>query len=112
VFWAKDASVHFDWRVRVLPRWQERMSATDQLLGVFWEGELPAREQLYVLGDRLRMLDMLAARVQERFQPSEAELRLKRARDRVRHAGASAKLPVRRAAERVLARARPTSPRG
>ncbi len=105
VFWHKDPAVHFDWRVRVLPRWQAAMSLEDQLLGVFWEGTLPAREDMrFLAADREAMFAALEARVRARFAPSPRELALKRLRERARDAGGRAKAPGRRLAERALGR--------
>lgn len=103
VFWHKDPGVHFDWRVRVLPRWQPRMSLEDQLLGVFWDGELPAREELRMF-DREAMFSELAERVRARFQPSPRELRLKELRERAAGLAARARAPARRLVERALDR--------
>jgi hypothetical protein len=100
VFWHKSHMVHSDWRIRVLPRWHEQMGLDDVLLGVFWEGELPAREKFELGPD----LDALAARVRARFAPSPAELRVKEARDVARHLTARAALPARAAAARALDR--------
>jgi hypothetical protein len=104
VFWHKDHSVHFDWRLRVLGRWQEHMSDEDQLLGVFWEGELTAREEFLTHDTHAALIDRMAARVQARFRPSPAELRAKRVRERLRRSGARALRPLRRAAERAITR--------
>jgi hypothetical protein len=100
VFWHKSHMVHDDWRLRVLPRWRSEMSLEDHLLGVFWEGSLPAREVLELGPD----LDALAARVRARFQPSPTELKVKAARESARHVAAKAVLPVREAAGRMLER--------
>jgi hypothetical protein len=104
VFWHKDHSVHFDWRLRVLPRWHERLPEEDQLLGLFWEGELPAREEFLSYDTHAQLMDEMAGRVRARFGPSERELRAKELRERLRHAGARTRLPLRRAAERLLGR--------
>jgi hypothetical protein len=104
VFWHKDHSVHFDWRVRVLPRWHDRLPVEDQLLGLFWQDRLPARERFLTHDTHAQLMDELAARVRARFEPSERELRAKATRERIRHAAARARLPLRRAAERMLGR--------
>jgi hypothetical protein len=101
VFTHKPHSLHPDWRVRVLPRWAESMTLEDRLLGLFWEGELPARERV-VIGPF--PTDELVAKVRARFRPTRRELALKGARERGRHLVARAKLPLRRAVERALAR--------
>jgi SAM-dependent methyltransferase len=100
VFWHKSHMIHSDWRLRVLPRWRAGLRPDEQLLGVFWEGRLPARERLQLGPD----LDALAARVRDRFAPSPTELRLKEARDAARHLGARALAPLRAAAGRGLDR--------
>lgn len=96
VFMHKWHSLNTDWRVRVVPSWQESMTLEDHLQGLFWEGRLPARERVVV---GAYPTDELIALVRERFAPSPVELRLKRMR-----AEALPRLarPVRRAAERVL----------
>ena len=104
VFWHKDHSIHFDWRLRVVPRWHERLADEDQLLGVFWEGELPARERFLTYDTHAELMDALAARVRARFEPSPRELQAMRLRARLRHGAAVAALPARRAAERLLGR--------
>jgi hypothetical protein len=100
VFWHKSHMVHDDWRLRVLPRWHAQMSLEDRLLGVFWEGTLPAREHFELGPD----LDALAERVRARFQPSPVELKVKETREVARHLAARALLPVRGAAGRALDR--------
>jgi hypothetical protein len=104
LFWHKDPGVHFDWRVRVLPRWQETMTLDDHLFGVFWEGELAAREYVYSIDEHDAVLDRLAGMVRERFDPPRSELALKALRERARHVAGQAKAPARRAMERVLSR--------
>ncbi len=76
VFWHKSHMIHSDWRLPVVSRWQARMSLEDHLLGLFWEGEITAREHVELGPD----LDALAARVRGRFSPSRTELALKGAR--------------------------------
>lgn len=101
VFTHKPHSLHADWRVRVLPRWAATMTLEDHLLGVFWEGALPARERV-VIGPY--PTDELAAKVRARFRPTRRELAVKEARERARHLAARAKLPLRRAVERAISR--------
>jgi hypothetical protein len=43
VFTHKPHNLHFDWRVRVTPRWAERMDEEEHLQGLFWEGTFGAR---------------------------------------------------------------------
>jgi hypothetical protein len=101
VFTHKPHSLHADWRVRVLPRWAATMTLEDHLLGVFWEGALPARERV-VIGPY--PTDELAAKVRAHFSPTRRELAVKEARERARHLAARAKLPLRRAVERAISR--------
>ena len=103
-FWHKDHSVHFDWRLRVPPRWHAQLPEADQLLGLFWQGELPACEEFLSYDTHAQLMDGLAARVRARFTPSRRELRAMELRERMRHAGARAAVPARRAAEKLLGR--------
>lgn len=100
VFMHKWHSLNGDWRVRVVPRWQEQMTLEDHLQGLFWEGELRARERV-VIGHY--PTEEIIAKVRERFRPSPLELRLKQLRAEAvpRVTG-----PLRRAAERALRRRR------
>jgi hypothetical protein len=100
----KPHSIHHDWTLRVLPRWRARMSLEDHLQGLFWEDHLPARERFLIGTDYEDALDELRERVRRRFEPSEAELRVKQARDLATHGFNLAKKPVRGAAERMLDR--------
>jgi hypothetical protein len=100
----KPHSIHHDWRLRVLPRWRARMSDEDQLQGLFWEREVPARERFLIGLDYADALEELRERVRRRFEPSRAELRVKQARDVAQHGFNLAKRPVRTAAERLLDR--------
>lgn len=77
VFMHKWHSLNGDWRVRVVPRWRNAMTLDDHLQGLFWEGELRAREQVVV---GAYPTDDLVARVRDRFDPSPLELGLKRLR--------------------------------
>jgi len=105
VFMHKDHSIHFDWRLRVLPRWHPLLTEADQLLGLFWESELPAREEFLSYDTHAQVMDRLAARVQARFGPSASEIRLNELRESLRRARASLPRPGRAR----LARARETS---
>jgi SAM-dependent methyltransferase len=105
VFTHKPHSIHHDWTLQVLPRWRARMSLEDQLQGLFWEGEVSARERILIgPPDYGALRDELRARVRQRFTPSQTELRVKGAREFARHGLAVARKPVRRAAERLLRR--------
>lgn len=98
IFWHKSHMIHQDWRLRVVARWRAQMTLEDQLLGVFWEDELPAREHFELGPD----LDALAARVRARFQPSPAELALKGTRERLKGTVAKGVRPARGAAAQAL----------
>ncbi|MCW3013502.1 MAG: methylase [Solirubrobacterales bacterium] len=100
VFWHKSHMIHQDWRLRVLPRWRAQMSLEDHLIGLFWEGEITAREHFELGPD----LDALAARVRRRFQPSGTELALKAARERATDVAARGVRPVRGAVAKALGR--------
>ena len=102
VFTHKPHSIHHDWTLRVLPRWRERMAVEDHLQGLFWAGELPARERLAIGGERDAVLEELRRRLRERFEPSGVEVRAKQARDVARQGLNLARKPARTAAERVL----------
>jgi SAM-dependent methyltransferase len=104
VFTHKPHSIHHDWTLRVLPRWRSRMELEDHLQGLFWEGTIPARERFLIGLDYLDLRAELRERVRRRFEPSQSELRIKQARDRVQHGLNRAKKPVRGAAERLLGR--------
>jgi SAM-dependent methyltransferase len=104
VFTHKPHSIHHDWTLRVLPRWRSRMELEDHLQGLFWEGTIPARERFLIGLDYLDLRAELRERVRRRFEPSQSELRIKQARDRVQHGLNLAKKPVRGAAERLLGR--------
>jgi len=104
VFMHKPHSIHHDWTLRVLPRWRAKMSLEDHLQGLFWEDNLPARERFLIGPDYEEALQELRERVRRRFEPSEAELRVKQARDLAAHGVNLAKKPLRGAAERMLDR--------
>jgi hypothetical protein len=99
VFMHKPHSIHNDWRLRVMPRWQKEMTLDDHLQGLFWEGELKARERV-VVGNY--PTEELIGRVRERFHPSAAELRMKVMRDQARGLRWKAVQPARRVAARAL----------
>jgi hypothetical protein len=88
----------------VLPRWRAKMSLEDHLQGLFWEASLPARERFLIGSDYEDALEELRERVRRRFEPSEAEVRVKQARDLAAHGVNLAKKPLRGAAERMLDR--------
>jgi len=90
-FTHKPHSIHHDWTLRVNERWRSRMALEDHLLGLFWEDRLPAFERpLIGEDDYQRLFDELRQRIRLKFEPSEAELRLKTARDLARHGAALA----------------------
>ncbi len=107
VFTHKPHSLHHDWTLRVNQRWRERMTLEDHLLGLFWEGEIRARERALIgPPDYEAFYDELRDRVRRRFEPSDAELRAKQARDLARHAVALAAQRPRRVASGLLDRLR------
>ncbi len=81
VFTAKPGGAYTDARVRVPPRWAERLGPGERVHGLFWEGRLPARERLADAGP---LLDELAGRVRARFEPGTAEVVATEARERAR----------------------------
>jgi len=102
-FLHKPHNIHHDWTLRVIPRWRERMTMEDHLLGVFWEGELRAHERIVV---HEWPLDELRARVRAKFEPSRTELAIKQARDVAVHGVNVAKRPLKDAAGRLRGRMR------
>jgi len=98
-FLHKPHNIHHDWTLRVVPRWRARMAVEDHLQGLFWEGEVRARERILVHG---YPLDELRERIRARFTPSPAELRVKEFQHAAAHVAARARLPVRRAAVRAF----------
>lgn len=99
-FLHKPHSIHADRRLRVHRRWTSEMTVEDHLQGLFWEGELRARERVCIGGFPL---DELAALVRARFAPSKAELAAERVRASTEAARARA-LAVPRRAFAALAR--------
>jgi hypothetical protein len=81
VFTAKPGAVHTEPRVRVPPRWAEKLRRDERATGLFWERRLPARERL-VGTDAL--VEELAVRVRRRFEPGVADLAVVEARERAR----------------------------
>ena len=81
VFTHKPHNLHFDWRVRVTPRWAEQLDEEEHLQGLFWEGTFGARERVHV--DEPFPLDEYAEMVRARFTPSRRELALRRGRERL-----------------------------
>jgi hypothetical protein len=79
VFMHKPHSIHADRRLRVHRRWTREMRLEDHLQGVFWEGELRARERVCVGGFPR---DELAAKVRARFAPTRTELAAEAVRER------------------------------
>ena len=101
VFLHKSHQLHAVPEVRVLPRWVKQMTLDDHLQGMFWEGSIHARERVvvgpYPFGE-------LEAIVRARFQPSPATDALRRAKLQAGELRGRAVKPLRKAAERVLAR--------
>ncbi len=104
VFLHKPHSIHHDRTLRVQEHWRARMADEDHVQGLFWEGSLPARERHLVGREREAALDELRHRLVERFEPSQAELRARQARDVAAQGLHRARRPVRRAAGQVLDR--------
>jgi hypothetical protein len=94
VFLHKPHSIHADRRLRVHRRWTSEMSVEDHLQGLFWTGELPARERVCIGGFPL---DELARKVEHRFRPSRAERAAERLRARTEAARAHALVLPRKA---------------
>lgn len=99
VFLHKPHNIHHDWTLRVVPRWRARMTAEDELQGLFWTGEVRSRERVVIYE---YPLDELRERIRARFAPTPAELRAKELQHAASHLVARAKLPVRRAAVRAF----------
>lgn len=105
VFVHKAHDIHHDWALRVSARWQERMTIADERQGLFWEGALPARERLLLTPEDHRHLRAdLARHLNDRFEPTTAEVVVRQARDVARHGLNIAGQPVRAAAGRVFDR--------
>ncbi len=81
VFTAKPGGVYTDARVRVPPRWAEKLRRDERATGLFWEGRLPARERLVAPGV---LVDELAAGVRRRVVPRVAGGAVVEARERAR----------------------------
>jgi hypothetical protein len=96
VFAHKPHSIHHDWGLRTQAA---RLAEEDLRQGLFWDGALPARERLLVGDDHAAFRAELRERLVARFSPSQAEQRVKQARDAALHGLTAARRPVRRAAE-------------
>lgn len=99
VFMHKPHSIHNDWRLRVTPRWEKEMTLDDHLQGMFWQGELRARERV-VVGNY--PTDELIEMVRARFHPSGLELKMKGMRERAKGTRHRVLGPARRVAQRAL----------
>lgn len=105
VFVHKSHAIHHDSALRISARWEERLTVADERQGLFWDGLLPARERLLLSEEDHRHLrDDLAAHLNERFEPTAAEVVVRQARDVARHGLSIAGQPVRAAAGRVMDR--------
>lgn len=82
VFHHKPHAIHADRTLRVLPRCRARMTVDDHLQGLFWEGALPAREEVHVLG---APVGRWWTAVRARLAPSASELASKEGMERGRH---------------------------
>jgi hypothetical protein len=104
VFTVKTAGLHDDRRLRV-PRRAEPPAEGDGTLGIFWEGELLARERLLAgAAGHAALREELVARARAASTPTEAALR--EVREGARQAASRAADPARRAADRALRRLR------
>ena len=101
-FTAKAPSFHADGRLKVPSRWRERMEPEDHARGLFWEGELPARERILIGEERSAARAELRARLRDRFEASVGEVRARQARDVAQMGIDLAKGPGRQAAGRVF----------
>ncbi|MBA2349590.1 MAG: class I SAM-dependent methyltransferase [Solirubrobacterales bacterium] len=99
VFLHKPHNIHHDWTLRVTPRMRAQMAMEEELQGLFWQGEVRARERVVIYE---YPLEELRARVRARFPASPAEQRAKEIRAAAAHQLARARLPVRRAAARAF----------
>lgn len=105
VFVHKSHGIHHDWALRISSRWQERMTVADERQGLFWDAALPARERLLLTPEDHRHLrDDLARHLNERFEPTAAEVVVRQARDVARQGLTIVGQPVRAAATRVMDR--------
>jgi hypothetical protein len=105
VFVHKSHAIHHDSALRISSRWQERMTVADERQGLFWEGTLPARERLLLTPEDHRDLrDDLVGHLNQRFEPTAAEVVVRQARDVARQGLYLVGQPVRAAASRVMDR--------
>ncbi|MCW3039940.1 MAG: methylase [Solirubrobacterales bacterium] len=105
VFVHKSHAIHHDWALRISSRWQERMTVADERQGLFWEGQLPARERLLLTPeDHDHLRDDLAQHLHQRFEPTTGELVVRQASSVARQGLYIVGQPVRAAASRVMDR--------
>jgi hypothetical protein len=104
VFTHKPHSIHHDWSLRAQSGERGRQGQGDLRQGLFWDGALPARERLLVGADHATFRAELRERLVARFAPSQAEVRVKQARDVAAHGLRAARRPVRRAADGLIGR--------
>jgi methyltransferase family protein len=104
VFTHKLHSIHHDWSLRAQSAWRGGLGPGDRRQGLFWDGALPARERLLVGADHAAFRAELRERLVARFAPSQAEQRVKQARDAAARGLTVARRPVRRAAEGLIGR--------
>lgn len=105
VFVHKSHSIHHDYGLRISSRWQERMTVADERQGLFWEGELPARERLLLTPeDHAGLRADLAAHLHQRFEPTTAEIVVRQAGSVARQGFYLVGQPMRAAASRVVDR--------
>ena len=101
VFTHKLGAVHATRELKVAGRFAELLPPEDRRLGLFWEDRLPARERLLAGPEEPAFRRGLAQRLQERFEPTTTELRVKQARDAAQVGLQFARGPGKRAAEQV-----------
>ena len=99
----KQHSVHADPALRVTPSRAAELAVDEYLQGLFWSGDLPAREQL-LIGETLHA--ELRALVAERFPATAPERALRRAEERARRRAGDLARPLRRGVGGLLRRAR------
>lgn len=75
VFMLKPHHLHAEPRVRVPPSWAERLTLEDRAIGLFWEGEVKAREALGISSGKLTDFDALEAVILDHFKPTPEERR-------------------------------------
>ena len=75
VFMLKPHHLHAEPRVRVPPSWARRLTLEDRAIGLFWEGEVKAREALGISSGKLTDFDALERLILDHFKPTPEERR-------------------------------------